>query len=424
MRQFGKILKFEFLGYLKNKAFVGITIFLVIAIVIAMFIPNMIAVVGSDETKEDRPIMLLDCENEEFLGKMVVYFGKLFPDYEVKAADGSTDDIKTAITDEKVECAFVLSEDMKSYTYYVNTLVISDSNQQIAESALVESYKAYAMAENGLSNEQISSIMNISFSGSTECLGANQTQNFIYTYVMIVALYAVIMLYGQLVATNVASEKSSRAMEVLVTSANPMSMMFGKVFASCLAGFSQLTLVFGTAIVCYNINSDVYSNPIISSIFNMPLSLLGFMLIFFVLGFLIYAFLYAAIASTASKLEDINTSTMPVMFVFIIAFIGVMNAMTSGTIDSTMMKICSYIPFTAPMAMFTRIALSSVAWYEIVASIIVLTASVVGIGFISARIYRVGVLLYGMPPKFTNIIKMVFTGNGAKKGKISEKKDK
>ena len=76
------------------------------------------------------------------------------------------------------------------------------------------------------------------------------------------------------------------------------------------------------------------------------------------------------------------------------------------------------------MAMFTRIALSSVAWYEIVASIIVLTASVVGIGFISARIYRVGVLLYGMPPKFTNIIKMVFTGNGAKKGKISEKKDK
>ena len=282
MKQFGKILKFEFLGYLKNKAFVGITIFLVIAIVIAMFIPNMIAAVGSDETKEDRPIMLLDCENEEFLGEMVVYFGKLFPDYEVKAADGSTDDIKTAITDEKVECAFVLSEDMKSYTYYVNTLVISDSNQQIAESALVESYKAYAMAESGLSNEQISSIMNISFSGSTECLGANQTQNFIYTYVMIVALYAVIMLYGQLVATNVASEKSSRAMEVLVTSANPMSMMFGKVFASCLAGFSQLTLVFGTAIVCYNINSDVYSNPIISSIFNMPLSLLGFMLIFFV----------------------------------------------------------------------------------------------------------------------------------------------
>lgn len=424
MRQFGKILKFEFLGYLKNKAFVGITIFLVIAIVIAMFIPNMVAASESDEAKGDRPIMLLDCENEEFLGEMVVYFAKLFPDYEVKAAEGSIDDIKTAITDKTAEYAFVLSEDMKSYTYYVNTLVISDSNQQIAESALVESYKAYAMAENGLSNEQISSIMNISFSGSTECLGANQTQNFIYTYVMIVALYAVIMLYGQLVATNVASEKSSRAMEVLVTSANPMSMMFGKVFASCLAGFSQLVLVFGTAIVCYNINSEAYSSPLLSSIFNMPLSLLGFMLIFFILGFLIYAFLYAAIASTASKLEDINTSTMPVMFVFIIAFIGVMNAMTSGTIDSTMMKICSYIPFTAPMAMFTRIALSSVAWYEIVASIIVLTASVVGIGFISARIYRVGVLLYGMPPKFTNIIKMVFAGNGAKKGKNSEKKDK
>ena len=424
MKQFGKILKFEFLGYLKNKAFVGITIFLVIAIVIAMFIPNMIAASGSDETKEDRPIMLLDCENEEFLGEMVIYFAKLFPDYEVKAADGSTDDIKTAITDEKVECAFVLSEDMKSYTYYVNTLVISDSNQQIAESALVDSYKAYAMAESGLSNEQISNIMNISFNGETECLGANQTQNFIYTYLMIVALYAVIMLYGQLVATNVASEKSSRAMEVLVTSANPMSMMFGKVFASCLAGFSQLVLVFGTAIVCYNINADAYSSPLLASIFNMPVDLFGFMLIFFVLGFLIYAFLYAAIASTASKLEDINTSTLPVMFIFLIAFMVITNAMTSGNTDSTLMKVCSYIPFSAPMAMFTRIALSSVAWYEIVISIVVLLISVFCIGFISARIYRVGVLLYGTPPKITNIVKMVFTGNGAKKGEKSEKKDK
>ena len=76
------------------------------------------------------------------------------------------------------------------------------------------------------------------------------------------------------------------------------------------------------------------------------------MLVFFVLGFLIYAFLFGAIGSTATKLEDINTSTMPLMFLFIAAFIVVMASMSSGTVDNIVMIICSYIPFTSPMAMF------------------------------------------------------------------------
>ena len=137
---------------------------------------------------------------------------------------------------------------------------------------------------------------------------------------MIFALYMVILLYGQMVATNVATEKSSRAMEVLVTSAKPASMMFGKVLASCIAGLVQLVAIFGSALVFYNINKAAWGdNTIIQSIFNIPVDLFVYMLIFFVLGFLIYAFLYGAIGSTASKLEDINTSVMPITFLFIIA---------------------------------------------------------------------------------------------------------
>jgi len=69
------------------------------------------------------------------------------------------------------------------------------------------------------------------------------------------------------------------------------------------------------------------------------------------------------------------------------------------------MKVCSYIPFTSSMAMFTRIAMSTVAWYEIVASIAILAASVVLIGALSAKIYRMGVLLYGNPPKIGALVK-------------------
>ena len=100
---------------------------------------------------------------------------------------------------------------------------------------------------------------------------------------------------------------------------------------------------------------------------------------------------------------------------FIISFFVVITAMTSGNVDTPLVKICSYVPFTSPMAMFTRICMSTVAWYEIALSILVLVASVVGVGVLSARIYRVGVLLYGNPPKLIPLVKMVITGDKIKK---------
>lgn len=109
------------------------------------------------------------------------------------------------------------------------------------------------------------------------------------------------------------------------------------------------------------------------------------MLIFFILGFLIYAFLYGAIGSTASKLEDINTSVMPVTMLFVIAFVVVVFSFSAGTVGTMLMKVCSFVPFTSPMAMFTRIAMSTVPVYEIVISIAVLVGSVAGVGFVSAK---------------------------------------
>ena len=139
----------------------------------------------------------------------------------------------------------------------------------------------------------------------------------------------------------------------------------------------------------------------------MPLSLLIYMLVFFILGFFIYAFMFGAIGSTASKLEDINTSTMPVMLLFIIGFMVVVYSMSGGGVDSTLMKICSFVPFTSPMAMFTRIAMSTVPFYEIALSIAILILFTVGIGILSAKIYRVGVLLYGTTPKISSVLKSV-----------------
>ncbi len=411
MKQFGKILKFELKGYLRNKVFVGFTIFLIALIAIVMFIPNIISAFESDDVGDtaptDLPTMLVYAEDESLALIVKEYFGNAFVDYNVKIAEGSVDELKNDIISGNAECAFVMNS-ASSYTYYVNNLSMYDSNTAIADTVLQEVYRINAMVQNGLTPEQAGEIMSVQIESGTETLGKDQMQNFFYTYIMIFALYMVILLYGQMVATNVATEKSSRAMEVLVTSAKPTAMMFGKVLASCIAGFSQLVLIFGTAILLYNVNKEALSNPLIASIFDIPIELFIYLIVFFVLGFLIYAFMFGAIGSTASKLEDINTSVMPITFLFIIAFMVVMFSMSSGSVDNTAMLVCSYIPFTSPMAMFTRICMSTVAWYEIAASIAILVGSTIGIGILSAKIYRVGVLLYGMPPKFSTIMKTVF----------------
>ena len=412
MKQFGKILKFELKYYFKNKVFVGVTAFLVVLIALVMFFPRISVWFEKDDkvadTSEELAIMLVKAEDESQADMVQETFGAAFVDYNVQITDAEIEIIEDQITSGEVECAFVMTSPT-SYKYYVDNLSMYDVNTEIANEVLQQIYQMNAMIGGGMTPEQATDVMGIQITSEVKSLGKDQMQNFFYTYIMIFALYMVILLYGQMVATNVATEKSSRAMEVLITSAKPTSMMFGKVLASCLAGFIQLVAVFGSALLFYNLNKSYWGdNMIIESIFNIPTELLVYMLVFFVLGFLIYAFMFGAVGSTASKLEDINTSVMPITMLFVIAFVVVMTSMSSGNVDNTLMKVCSYIPFTSPMSMFTRIAMSTVPWYEIMLSIAILISSTIGVGVLSAKIYRVGVLMYGTTPKIGNIIKAVW----------------
>ncbi|GFI56111.1 putative protein YhaP [Clostridiales bacterium] len=412
MNQFGKILGFELKYYFKNKIFVGVTVALALLIAAVMFFPRISDAIQSGEEEgegEEKPIMLVHTEAAEDAETVQTAFAAAFPGYDVQSTDKSAAEIQDQITAGKAECAFVITSPT-AYSYYINTLSMYDTNTEIAGSILQNLYRMNAMIGSGMTPEEADKALNVEIDGDVVNLGKDQFQNYFYTYIMIFALYMVILLYGQMVATNVATEKSSRAMELLITSARPASMMFGKVVASCLAGLVQLVAVFGSAFLFYNVNKSYWTdNSIVQSIFNIPMDLLVYMLIFFILGFFIYAFLYGAIGSTASKLEDINTSVMPLTFLFIIGFVVVISSISSGNVDNTIIKICSYVPFTSPMAMFARIAMSStVAWYEIVISIGILTGSVLGIGVLCAKIYRVGVLLYGTTPKLGSVLKAVW----------------
>ncbi len=406
MKQFRTILGFELNNYFKNKVFMGTTIFLIVVIMIVNFAPRIFSSGESDEpdvTPGSRPVMLVTAgENTD---EFVALFSAGFTEYSVEAFSGTIDELKNRIIAGAVECAFEI-KGTESLTYYVNNLSMYDSNSQIAAEFIQRALQVQAMAAHGMTEDEIVKLMTAQIETDVVSLGKDQANSFLYTYIMIFALYMVIILYGQMIATGVASEKSSRAMELLITSAKPVGLMFGKVAAACIAGLFQLSAVFGSAILFYSINKESWSDvPIIQSIFDMPLWLLGYMLVFFLLGFLLYAFMYGAVGSTVSKLEETGSAVMPVTLIFVAGFMVVMMSFSSGNVDNLLMKVCSFIPFTSSMAMFTRIAMSTVPWYEIAASITILVLSSVFIGVLAARIYRIGVLLYGTRPKLGELIR-------------------
>lgn len=406
MKQFSKVFKFELKNYFTNKIFVGVTVFFMVAIFIVMSIPRIIGLFSNDDVEsvpENPPIMLIAGESASLVENTFI---ASFPNYKIIVeSDAVPDKIRHDILEENIECAVFLN-DLTSYTYYVNNLSLMDANTSIINEILKTNYMLYEMINNNISPDDAVNIISKPITFDTVTLGSNQINSFLYVYIMIFALYIVILLYGNMIASNVANEKSSRAMEVLITSVKPTALMFGKILASCLAGLIQLVAIFGSAILFYSLNEEAWGgNEMISSLFNMPISLILYMILFFILGFLLFSFLFGAVGSTASKLEDINTSCMPIILIFVAGFIIVMFSMMLGGVDSTLMKVCSYIPFTSPMAMFTRIAMSTIKWYEILISVLILIASVFGTGYLSAKIYRFGVLHYGNPPKLKDFIK-------------------
>ena len=409
MKQFKTIFAHELSSHLKNKAFIVVTILLVAVIAVVMFFPMLKETfAGGDNSGEDKKskasiiAILPEGDVDGELAKVAFASERAFERKEF-VIEKDLETLKEKVLSGEYDCGYRI-QDLKNYTYYVKTLNVYDDSRGTSDDAMERLNNYTLMKQKGMTAEEIKEAGSFKITGSSEVLGSDQANSYFYTYIMIFALYMIILLYGQMIATNVASEKSSRAMEVLITSAKPIALMFGKILAACVAGMGQLVVVFGTAVASYKLNESYWSDSgIISSIFNIPTEMIFFMLLFFLLGFLLYAMMFGAIGSMATKVEDINTLQTPITIIFVIAFMIVIYGM-NGDVNSTVMVIASYVPFTSPMAMFTRVVMGNIAWFEIAISVAILIVSTIGIGILSARIYRAGVLHYGKAPKFGEIL--------------------
>ena len=411
MKQFFTIFKHELAQYFKNKVFVITTIVLVLAVSGLLFAPRIGEVIKKSQnadSSETKKTEVLIKSNSSEINKVLPTIVTSFPQANVKITDDSIEQIKSKIKDQSVNFAFILSSDLKSYTYLTNVSILQDPNLQTMDTLLKTIYSNLYLKKHGLSDTQITEVQNPNITHTIESISEDGSKNFWYAYVMVFVLYMVIIIFGQKVAMSVVTEKTSRAMEVLITSASPVALMFGKIIASSVAGIIQIAAIFGSAFISYGVNKPYFeNNAIITTLFNFPASLVGYLLIFFLLGFLVYSFLFGAMASTVSKIEDLSSALMLIQIVFVIGFVASTSAMSSGEVNSAFMKFLSLFPLTSPMAMFTRIAMSEVPGLEILLSVVFLIFATILIGYIAAKIYRVGVLMYGTKPTLRKIIKAI-----------------
>ncbi len=423
MHQLKTVFAFEFMGYLKRKAYIILTVVLMVAVAVVLCWPRIsggfsgsgaeteTAGEGGVQTTQVEmiPLVVRSGDAAEAAGQLDELADAAQLGYAFLPFDGDEDALKSAVEAGEYEQGIVLDGPL-GYTRIVRQVGMYDFFDDAFSALMLARYQAEALADAGLPADQVQEVLGAQVQVEVETIdtGKDQMRNFIYTYVLIFLLYFAILMYGQFVASSVATEKSTRAMELLITSTKPNSLMFGKVLGAGFAGLLQLVLILGTAFLFYNLNVTYYAdNYIVQSIFGMELEILLYMFLFFILGFFIYAFLYASLASLVSRMEDLSTAIMPVTFVFIIAFFIVMFSMAAGQVDTPLLVFCSYFPLTSPMAMFVRIAMGNVAGWEVALSVIILAAATVGVGMLAAAIYRLGVLLYGNAPKPAEVVRML-----------------
>lgn len=411
MKNILQVLKFEYFSCVKNKAFIFTTVLLMVMILLFSFLPAIIMGITSSsddsEGNTEKPVIAIvdNAYNDDSLIKSE--FGKSYNNYDIVITDEEQDTLKNKVDSQEYEFAVIINTPVQ-YTYITkNNSFNIDSISSPVDDTISSIYKVNALEQFGISSDKADEILNVKITSQTISTGTDQTKNYISTFILIMVLYMAIIMYGQLVSNSVITEKNSRAMEMLITCAKPSQLMFGKIFGAGLAGLTQLGTIALTAIVSMGAIGSSSMPSELSSMFSFPISTIIYALLFFILAFFIYSFLLGALSSLASRTEDLNTLLTPVMLLFVAAFMIVMFSVNYGSVDSTLMQVCSYIPFTAPIAMFARIAMSDVAVWEIILSVAIQLVSIYLLGMLAAAIYRMGVLMYGKPPKFSEIIKML-----------------
>jgi ABC-2 type transport system permease protein len=236
-------------------------------------------------------------------------------------------------------------------------------------------------------------------------------------FAMTILIFMIIVMYGNWVAMSVAEEKSSRVMEVVLNAATPFQLLAGKVFGVGSAALIQYGVVIVAGVAALAAMPLVQAKVLGASAaaMTLPEGLTPGLLLLFglygILGFLLYATLYAAAGSLVSRQEDVQSAVMPMTLVSMVGYIVGVYA-TTGLLDarSAWMSVLVQVPFLSPFMMLGRVAGGIAQPWEVALSLVLLAASIVAAIWVAARIYTVGVLLYGQRPGYRAVWRLLREG--------------
>jgi len=426
------IIKREYLNKVKNKSFIIMT-FLSPLIMIALI--SVVAYLSQLNNNKKRTISILD---ESGL------FSDVFENTENTTYNYSNEndlsDAK-AVVKEKEQYGLLhigrgdletVSETIQFYSEESPSLTIISNLENKIERKL----RDLKLVANGLDAEQIkASRANVNISQETfDGQKSSKIDNILKLAFGGIAgylLFMFIIIYGNMIMRSVIEEKTSRIIEIIISSVKPIQLMMGKIIGTSLAGVTQfviwiillgvlstiVSIIFGVdlmssqgqqqELVQQAMNNSSIQNEIdlaVQSFQNLPIAnLVIAFLLFFIGGYLLYSSLYAAIGAAVDNETDTQQFMLPILMPLILAvYVGVFTVIEDphGTIST----VFSFIPFTSPVVMLMRIPFGVPIWQQIVSLLLLIGTFTFTVWF-AAKIYRVGILMYGKKPSYKSIIK-------------------
>ena len=224
--------------------------------------------------------------------------------------------------------------------------------------------------------------------------------DFVVAFVLLIFIYMSVLIYGLFVMRGVIEEKQSRIVELLVSSVKPTQMMMGKVIGIGLVGLTQIGVWVLSAVLLTTAGVSVFAKRGLSMP-NIPPVLLVYFVVYFVLGYFLFATLYALVGSTVSSEEDAQQAQMPVTLLLVVPMVIFNMILANPTSGASI--VISMIPFFAPTLMMMRIAVINPPLWQILLSMGIMLATILGCVWIAARIYRIGILMYGKRPNLADL---------------------
>ncbi len=238
--------------------------------------------------------------------------------------------------------------------------------------------------------------------------------NYILGLILGMLLYMIIIIYGQMVLTSVVEEKSSRVIDVLVTSCTPFQIMVGKILGIALVAVTQIAIWAALVIAASKFlvpalfsaevtaTSDIMMQALVGTLGDTQYIalLFGYLLLYILGGFLLYASMYAAAGSAVDSVQDGQQFNTIIMMPIILAMIVMMSVFTDP--NAPIAFWFSMIPFTSPIVMIARIPFGIPTW-EIILSLVLLYATFFVMAWLAAKIYRIGIFMHGKRPSWREL---------------------